>query len=788
MWGDNRGDRQKEVDAQPITVGPMTQKPVAMTRASAPADPPQAPWHDRDGGHPAEDHESPVLSDPATGPAEVMPAVVSADRGNDVVGRAFDTGGVLGRRVVEIEQKVENNYGTIAGVVENVRRLLDYHDLTDEYVTGCVASYARPPRMVEAEKILKRERVVVIAADVDTGRHDAAVVLLRSMPDITVREVRREPGDRLDVGALDVESSSGWLLDLRGDDRLDHTFGRSLLDQRLRLEAQGSYLAVVVAPLLWASAGVGAQQLVFPLQRASAPDIVRSRLNALEPPINATPYLEDPRIARRLADAMPSEALRWVQAIVHVAATPVESDDVQDGDRLDPAEILPRRITLVIELCGNYRPQLLEWHKKNPDSRVRNFLLTAAVLEGWTAGEVFTASTRVAVALGEDEPDVEGQRGPGILELVDTVGARLVNDEHLSFPRPGYADAVIDYFWVDRQHLQTLFLTWICRLPLTLRAGDPGTAEAVAARIAGYVLRWTTRNGRLKLLREVVWDWALHTPLRTTLVDLLTAAALDLGIGRSVRDELLEWAKEGNRVVPVEVKALTAQVCGGALARIYPKVALYRLAQLAACADPGVVESVEAAINNLWRNTGIRGQLVDQVTAWCDGTDTVRRQAGTRAFLSLAVAHDPITKRPELADLSSGRLRYAQLLTIGWRAVLTDRLDDMLAGDALSVWLDAILRQPQLLPPLEQVLITVVRGVDKRDIDHRRFTRLTVLLFRWQPALAQDTDPRRADLRDRIHQSLIDVRPEVADPATSPAARHDGHEPDTADPGVADAV
>lgn len=118
-----------------------------------------------------------------------------------------------------------------------------------------------------------------------------------------------------------------------------------------------------------------------------------------------------------------------------------------------------------------------------------------------------------------------------------------------------------------------------------------------------------------------------------------------------MRDELLDWTKtEGDD--SLAVRTLTAEVCGGALAQIYPKVALYRLVRLAQSTDLPVVEAVKNAIQALWQQASIRGLIIEQVSTWCTATDAARREAGLRAFLALAGLREP-HGQPELSPLLS---------------------------------------------------------------------------------------------------------------------------------------
>jgi hypothetical protein len=94
--------------------------------------------------------------------------------------------------------------GLAAGVVQLARRQLDHHNLTEDYTKGCFEAYAPTPKSDDALATLRREQVVVLVADANTGRHHSAVYLLKAGGAPVLREVRREPDDRFDVDALSL--------------------------------------------------------------------------------------------------------------------------------------------------------------------------------------------------------------------------------------------------------------------------------------------------------------------------------------------------------------------------------------------------------------------------------------------------------------------------------------------------------------------------------------------------------------------------------------------------------
>jgi hypothetical protein len=161
---------------------------------------------------PAQDHDAALPL-----PSPEVPAGATDDSGRDFA--AVHSRGP--RADVNVDIRVNHNRGgVVAGVVENVRRMLNYHELTPDYVTACAEGFAEPPNLHEAQRRLNDHHIVVLVGAPESGRHDTAVTLLHQQPGVVLREVRRETGDRLDVAALGIEQRSGWLLDLRGESHL----------------------------------------------------------------------------------------------------------------------------------------------------------------------------------------------------------------------------------------------------------------------------------------------------------------------------------------------------------------------------------------------------------------------------------------------------------------------------------------------------------------------------------------------------------------------------------------
>ncbi|KAA9160682.1 hypothetical protein FPZ12_016150 [Amycolatopsis acidicola] len=649
---------------------------------------------------------------------------------------------------VRVEVKVDrNDGGTVAGFVQQVvGRAMAAHNLPSAYVEQRGKTFAAPEDFSKSRRILDFHHVVVVVAEQDAGRHHAAVTLLAGRGDVVPRQVFREPGDRLDLDALQLDRSSGWLLDLRNDTELDPSFGLTLWSLQDQLRDKGSYLVVIVQPNTWSRVCGGAEPLEYRLARVPARVIVRKQLSVGDRPVDPEPYLREQQLVERLSSATPAEALRHAQVIetVHYSGdeTLVLKDTDADTARWTADDRMRYRIDAVLRILNNWRKELLDWHIANGDSFVRNYLLAAAAMEGGTAGAVFEATVELAVALGESGPDVAGQRGPGILELTRKVRAELADDDRVKFTRPGYADAVLDYFWADRQHLRARFVKWLGALPRIIATDR----VVVANRVAQYVLRWTERQGEVELLRTVTNEWAVDVELRPVVADLVTAVALrDDDVGKRTRADLLAFAKRKDEA---PLPLLAAAVCGGPWGLIHPRLALRRLGEIGQNSDPEVRQAVVDAIGALWARQDADRHILGRVVKWCE--DPGNRPLGATVFLALAALHDRRADLPELARTDeSGQATRDQLIK-GWRAVLDTR--PPAAGEVLASWLGAAIRYPAFQADLAELLASAAKGWQPGELDERRPVFLTRLLYRWAPV---DDDSADAESRARVRDVIL---------------------------------
>ncbi|MFI9552770.1 hypothetical protein [Nonomuraea endophytica] len=661
--------------------------------------------------------------------------------------------------VTLVTQHVDKNDGLVIGVLtveQRLRRAIADRDLPLSYIQACERTFVAPSGLLSpandrptAMGILREDHVLVLIAESNMGRHFAAVHLLKNADNVTVREVRREPNEHFEASNLREKKDSGWLLDFRKDDKLNPDFGAEMVGCRQLLKDRSSYLVVIMPSALWKQGSNGGESLAHYLNMPSSEKIIHRHLESAQPSIDLDTWFTGPdgeMIRERVQHLEPDDALLWSETIRTTRDAELPADLVSDEEQSD----LPARIRMVLEARENWRDHLLRWHKdEKRDSRHRNFLLAASLLEYAPPGLVFTAATSLAVALGEKSPEDRGQQGPGILELVETVDADLVDDETFRFPRPGYPASILDYFWIDRQHLREKFIEWMCSLPSSL---DTLIAQEAVERITAFVLKWTLRQQDISQLKTIAKVWGARKELREAAAQLITVAALDPQLGRNVRDLILTWA-QGKDNATADMQILVAEICAGQLATFYPIRALYRLGYLVQSPDDHVANAATNAISVLWEREEIRTTLLVEVGKWCRSNNSAQHQAGADAFLALAALSTTADERPSLLIYSSGNEHLADAISSGWQAVLEDP-DSAKVSSALASWFNAAVAHPELATPIQDLLVTSARGHAPELPDDRRRVSLTTYLYAWQPAFAPDTGQLRTAFREGVTSRL----------------------------------
>jgi len=637
------------------------------------------------------------------------------------------------------QQNVEVNHGVVtASLTVVIAELLAHHELSGAYVKRCVATYAPGPLFKKALEYLRAHNIVILVAEADTGRHEGAVNLLHQTGVQELRELRHRAGTAIDLSVLGTRHKTGWLLDLRDGRSLPSTFARELAgnDVRTQLLDTESSFCLIVSPAVWTQAGTGADHFKLSWEKTDAGLIVHKRIEVAGV-LDPDKWVKHDRIMAHLKNAAPSKAVQWAEQIKSVAALSTERLDfglLPEAERTDimagRKDDHDLRARMVVAAFSDWRDHLLAWHKQTHDARLLCFLVASAVLEGRSVLEIHGQIESLHQVLAGRKAQFKnaGLNGPGIIELVDIIGARTTDDLRVEFTRPGYGDAVLDYFWVDRQPMQQAFLHWMCALPQAL---DEDETDAQATqRIGVYALRWTLRNGKFTFLQKIAESWGADPRHRDTAVELITAAALDPAFGRTVRDKLLEWSKpEGEQ--SSELRAVVAAVCAGPLARVYLTPALTRLGHLSRSEDPTVMNAVGHAMRKLWADEEARTEVQKTLERWLKSTNSPRQSTVRHTFLALAGLIDKKLSRPVLMDLFNTS-EGTGLLVDGWRVVLEDPYQRDRARDVLSPWLDAALRDNALVSLITAMLVDATTRQNGDFYNARPSLTAIYAIHRWQ--------------------------------------------------------
>ncbi|WP_206301859.1 hypothetical protein [Streptomyces sp. AcE210] len=277
---------------------------------------------------------------------------------------------------------------------------------------------------------------------------------------------------------------------------------------------------------------------------------------------------------------------------------------------------------------------------RNSDSAHRNYLLAAAALDGVPAETIYDAHSTLGAALDDPPRPTKGQQGPGTIQLTDTIGAELGTDDRIRFLKPGYAEAVVDYFWVDRPHHVAAFTQWTAEQAASLPR-DLGVP--LAERVTQWATRYTLAKQSFTVLRAIATQWASTKQLHSHAQDLLVASAVDPTAGKPAREQYLAWAKNPDTQELADRKhtpTALKQALAGALAQLgpaYPQIALKRLSELAAnTTDTGVTDAVGDALMALWDQHGLQKTIRTTLTSWFNASQSHYTAAARRAFLHLA--------------------------------------------------------------------------------------------------------------------------------------------------------
>ncbi|MGV9393341.1 hypothetical protein ACWDQL_29995 [Streptomyces olivaceus] len=733
-----------------------------------PDGPPPAPDHDP---HPSVDPPpAPAASHNGPPPPQPGPAARTsmddAPRTDDSEHHEQNTQDYWAWRV---SQRVGTNNGVVIGtLIEQGIRRLRGTTLAAKDITTHLRAYVRDPDDdLTINKILNEERVVVLTGTDGSGRFSTALdVLHRRLGDTIrqIRQVRREPGDPFEAGGLH-EPGTGWILDLRAE-APPAGFGADLATDAAQL-TQRSVLVVLIGTDAWEGCGTGATRLSHPLAGPPRDRILEKYLQHAPLAIDRSRWAEAPAIAQGIAALVPAKIAAWADAIVNTEE--VERDEGRlTADLINKDAYFEKLVQQVVKAARDWRSELLDWHTAHEDSDYRNYLLAAAVLEGAKSERIYAASTSLAKALNETPEPRPGQQGLGVVALSRKAKANLQPDGTIRFQYHNYAEAVVDYFLDDRPHLLEEFTRWTADQVTGL---DENLAEPLAQRVSQWVVHYTGRHRRTRLLKSLAEQWSTTYPGAAR--DLLVLAAVDDHSGDLARNAYRRWTSPETAPLSAAFTAVLIRACCR-LAEAHPVSMLGRIAELATSTrqdgdnkDPQTVQVTQAvseALNALWNDRQQRAGIHHQLTSWTSDPHDSHKAAAQSTFAHLAqrrAADGPaLLTDPAINTTWLTNMWRNALPTTGWSPPV---------ADAFAYWMQSALHHPQLREDIEQIVCDAVHRTTDPHYNANRLIAVQNLLYSWAPAPPTPQDAEATQLRERILTRL-----RAQDPAAPPDgyARH----------------
>lgn len=681
----------------------------------------------------------------------------------------------LARAVADLRQEALFNFGEMTGVklTAVLGQMLEHSELPDTYLDTVRAVFAPPAGYAEAYRsfVERPGAVLVLLREPGAGRAFTAHALLADLR----RHTRARVGplsfggtNRFPVHKLPLDQNVGYLLELPADEGKEEgsddkrfevadDFGATLEKLQHSLEKRSSRLVVLTTPEQWNRIKHGAPLGVAPsLGHPDPEEVATAWLRAEAPQLDVDRWLGDGRIKDLLKGQGPSEVLQIVSLILNADRT-ADLAEATDPDQ-DPFN---RRVLSVEAARRDWRSDLRTWHSaQGRTSFHRNFLLVAALFRNAPVSHIYAKTSELHQHLERENLSLDGQQGPGVIEMVSVIDADLSDDDVIQFPRPGWDDAVLTYFWTDRPTARKPFLTWMAKAPVSTSTSFLETITTddrllMANRVGAFAIRWAERHQKREPLEEIAQAWRNDDTLWPAAVSLVSAAALHPTLGRFIHEALLRWSKNHSES-KAALQKLTVDICAGEFGRQHTGKALRRLSHAAASPHEDVQAALRSAVRNLWSDPVVRQTLFDEVIVWC-AKDPKRMTAGRHAFNALATLTTDDTSRlpvlltasPEGADTDPA----AADLALGWRTLLDLDADEDKAAEALNLWMDIAWRHPGRRQTVFDVLRGAVNVPGRAGGAHPRH-RLRDLLYHWQPA-ALDADPERVRLRHEL-ADLID--------------------------------
>ncbi|MFF2013722.1 hypothetical protein ACFVWY_32310 [Streptomyces sp. NPDC058195] len=695
------------------------------------------------------------------------------------------------------EQTLDTHAPITAGYLDIVREVYAelYAKQDGDYFAGTERSTFN-----DAYSLLKPAgSVLVLSRPPGTSRNITAYALMaRLIEDRLIKEVwplSFGSGSLFPTKRLPREHHRGYVLELPPDEdgfEIHSSFGANLKAVSEHLGPRHSHLVVITTPDQWRRIGRGASEGIAPDLGAARPaDVAERWLRAEEPGFPVANWLKHPKMKALLNGQNPTEVLSIVELMREARRTALRTIteasvglDALQLRRLEASadsddEAVAEQVADVVAARNNWEDDLHDWHEEpERTSFQRNFLVTAAVLRGAPVGHIYAKAADLNKALDREDVEVAGQKAPGVIAMSRTIRADRTKEGVLSFRRPHWDDAALEYFWTDRPLARMPFLQWLAQAPLdepklAMESVGLDDRRALAARVGDFAVRWAVRHRRQEPLEEVVKSWHKNSnkmlwPLATALLD---DAAVHPASAPYIHTMLLAWAK---RKTEVALTLAVVSVCAGEFGRTHTGKALRRLQHAAESEHPDVADALQDAVRTLWADTSVRPLLFKDIAGWC-GSDKTKDTVGRQTFAALATAAEQDSHGiPLILDNlnqgdNEGFHPSSEGLIQGWRTLLREGpgpTGKRQVDTAVFLWLDAALQHPSLK---DLILQSLRKAVDVGGAEGRILREtLRACAHGWvqgeERPFSEERETLRQELGALLDKDLYDAVQEQDDP------------------------
>jgi hypothetical protein len=552
---------------------------------------------------------------------------------------------------------------------------------------------------IERELSLRTRQVVVLAAE-DGGHRFASRILAAAVAGLTPRRIHPGADLRIEPWQLATHPRSAWLLDLTDTEVED----RKLLIEHFSglsddLREQRSTLIVVFA----ASDLSESETRSFGVERLPRPDpyeVLRNHLAdrlATAGVVVTAEFIADWvafAAGRKLLEQKPpAEAVRLCEAVAY-AVKDLWSGLI-DLDRASFEELFGQHRVeveaLALDRFQAWETELDKWNAaRQNEPRLRAFQLAAAVLPSGDPIRIRTEATRFLSSISAGQIQDQALAGPGTRQLSRDAGAEL-KEGKVVFTKPGFAEAVVRYFWDDWPEYRAKFLDWLMRLS-TAKEIEPGDRAQVKELIGGSALRHAVERGEFDFLYKVIAAWAGSQPTLDDAANLLEAAATTSGISRQVRDRTLQWVS--SETADRGLKLAVAKLCASpTFAPTHARLVVKRLSHL--MKEPtgdeagSVLESVlQEACQLLVTEAHQSSAVLEWIGTGMASENPALRDRTAKLFLLVARAHVEDAAAPALIGQAETSAAVHEALVPAWGGVLRTLAVEEIQP-AFTDWMDA---------------------------------------------------------------------------------------------------